>query len=49
VNETDFFRFAWMRGSTSGLYTKAGIWDNDGAWVPPEDWAGVSLYNQGMR
>ncbi len=37
VNETDFFRFAWMRGSSTGLFTKAGVWTEDGSWIAPEE------------
>ncbi|KAG7288750.1 hypothetical protein NEMBOFW57_005107 [Staphylotrichum longicolle] len=31
VNE--YFRFAWMRGSQRGDYTKAGKWDREGRWT----------------
>ncbi|KAI9841140.1 MAG: hypothetical protein M1837_000984 [Sclerophora amabilis] len=29
-----YFRFAYMQGSLSGDYTKAGIWDRNGSWIP---------------
>lgn len=29
----EYFRFAWMQGSSTMDYTKAGIWDADGAWT----------------
>ncbi len=30
----EYFRFAYMEGSSSDDYTKAGIWTADGAWTP---------------
>ncbi|KAF3479416.1 LCCL domain-containing protein [Arthroderma uncinatum] len=30
-----FFRFAYLRGSSAGLYSGAGVWLRDGTWVPP--------------
>jgi len=32
----EFFRFAWMRGTEVGDYTKAGTWDADGGWTRME-------------
>jgi LCCL domain len=32
--EPEFFRFAWMRGSSAGTYSKSGVWDEDGIWHP---------------
>jgi len=32
--EPEFFRFAWMRGSEAGKYSKSGVWDEDGIWHP---------------
>lgn len=29
----EYFRFAFMDGSSSGDYTKAGVWATDGEWV----------------
>ncbi|KAG6022124.1 hypothetical protein E4U19_000750 [Claviceps sp. Clav32 group G5] len=29
----EYFRFAFMDGSQSGDYTKAGVWKSDGEWV----------------
>lgn len=29
----EYFRFSFMEGSTSGDYTKAGVWTADGDWV----------------
>ena len=38
--EPEFFRFAWMKGSTSGIYSKVGLWDEDGVYhASPEKWA----------
>ena len=38
--EPEFFRFAWMKGSSSGIYSKVGLWDEDGNWYAnPEKWA----------
>ncbi|KAL6849817.1 hypothetical protein ACO1O0_009362 [Amphichorda felina] len=33
VDLPEYFRFAFMRGSDSGDYTKAGVWTADGEWV----------------
>ena len=30
----DYFRFAFMKGSETGDYTKAGVWEIDGSWTP---------------
>ncbi|KAM5442264.1 hypothetical protein MferCBS31731_002638 [Microsporum ferrugineum] len=30
-----FFRFAFLRGSSAGLYGGVGVWLRDGTWVPP--------------
>jgi hypothetical protein len=30
-----FFRFAFLRGSTAGLYGGVGVWNSDGSWIPP--------------
>ncbi len=30
---SEYFRFAWMKGSERGDYTKAGKWDEQGRWV----------------
>ncbi|DAA77279.1 TPA_exp: Uncharacterized protein A8136_6539 [Trichophyton benhamiae CBS 112371] len=30
-----FFRFAFLRGSTAGLYGGVGVWLKNGTWVPP--------------
>ncbi|KAM0475363.1 hypothetical protein ACHAPX_007117 [Trichoderma viride] len=30
----EYFRFAFMQGSSSGDYTKAGIWSAEGEWAP---------------
>lgn len=32
----EYFRFAFMRGSSSGDYSKAGIWSAEGEWAPME-------------
>ncbi|KAI1370398.1 hypothetical protein F4677DRAFT_363723 [Hypoxylon crocopeplum] len=32
----EYFRFGFMSGTTSGDYTKAGIWTNDLDWVDPQ-------------
>lgn len=37
----EYFRFAFMSGSSVGDYTKAGVWDSDGGWTDPK--AGPSL------
>ncbi|KAK3327712.1 hypothetical protein B0T19DRAFT_484769 [Cercophora scortea] len=31
--EKEYFRFAWMSGSSSEDYTKAGVWDEKGQWT----------------
>ena len=33
----EFFRFAYMRASSSADYTKAGIWETNGTWVDVPD------------
>lgn len=33
LQASEYFRFAWMRGSNRGDYTKAGKWDVDGQWT----------------
>ncbi|KIW53855.1 hypothetical protein PV05_06266 [Exophiala xenobiotica] len=33
--EPEFFRFAWMKGSATGTYSRVGIWDADGVWHDP--------------
>ncbi|KAM0818460.1 hypothetical protein AB5N19_04272 [Seiridium cardinale] len=33
----EYFRFAWMQGSSTMDYTKAGIWSPDGAWTQMAD------------
>ncbi|KAM7223298.1 hypothetical protein V8F06_001175 [Rhypophila decipiens] len=30
--ENEYFRFAWMEGSSSEDYTKAGVWNSRGEW-----------------
>ncbi|OCT52769.1 LCCL domain containing protein [Cladophialophora carrionii] len=35
--EPEFFRFAWMSGSQTGLYSKVGLWDEHGRWRSPEE------------
>jgi hypothetical protein len=38
--EPEFFRFAWMKGSSTGVYSNVGVWDKDGLWhANPEEWA----------
>jgi len=32
----EYFRFGYMSGSKVGDYTKAGVWEGDGRWVPME-------------
>lgn len=34
--EPEFFRFAWVNGNAAGRYGGVGIWDESGAWIPPE-------------
>ncbi|EOD46866.1 LCCL domain-containing protein [Neofusicoccum parvum] len=36
----EYFRFAYMRGSLPGDYTKAGKWSQDGGWVHMKPGAG---------
>jgi hypothetical protein len=36
VDEPEYFRFAYMEGSRSWDYTKAGIWNADGTWTDME-------------
>ncbi|KAK6435926.1 hypothetical protein LTR95_007882 [Oleoguttula sp. CCFEE 5521] len=36
----EYFRFAYMSGSDTGDYSKAGVWGNDGSWTEPK--AGAS-------
>ncbi|KAJ9616930.1 hypothetical protein H2200_000650 [Cladophialophora chaetospira] len=33
--EPEFFRFAWMSGPQTGIYSKVGIWDEHGVWHSP--------------
>ncbi|KAK0635320.1 hypothetical protein B0T17DRAFT_604509 [Bombardia bombarda] len=33
VEENEYFRFAWMEGSESEDYTRAGVWNGKGEWV----------------
>jgi hypothetical protein len=33
--EPEYFRFAWMSGSQTGLYSKVGLWDEHGVWHSP--------------
>lgn len=35
-DEPEYFRFAYMEGSQSWDYTKAGIWNADGSWTEME-------------
>ncbi|KAH0848134.1 LCCL domain containing protein [Fonsecaea pedrosoi] len=35
--EPEFFRFAWMSGSETGLYSRVGLWDEHGQWHGPEE------------
>ena len=30
--EPEFFRFAWMKGSSAGRYSKVAVWDEHGIW-----------------
>ncbi|KAL9099223.1 MAG: hypothetical protein Q9163_005251 [Psora crenata] len=32
--EREYYRFGYMTGSQTGDYTKAGIWETDGGWIP---------------
>lgn len=36
TEEPQYFRFAYMQGSTAWDYTRAGIWATDGRWIPME-------------
>lgn len=38
--EPEFYRFAWLNGNSVGRYSRAGVWDEDGAWIPPPRWGG---------
>ncbi|KAH6658437.1 hypothetical protein BKA67DRAFT_513436 [Truncatella angustata] len=33
----EYFRFAWMQGSSTMDYTKAGVWNADGSWTQMAD------------
>ncbi|KAK3377805.1 hypothetical protein B0H63DRAFT_478019 [Podospora didyma] len=33
VVDNEYFRFAWMQGSSSEDYTKAGTWNEKGEWI----------------
>ena len=33
----EFFRFAYMRASSSADYTKAGVWESNGTWIDIPD------------
>ncbi|KIW98999.1 uncharacterized protein Z519_00662 [Cladophialophora bantiana CBS 173.52] len=35
--EPEFFRFAWMSGSQTGLYSRVGLWDEHGQWHAPDE------------
>ncbi|GAB7360589.1 hypothetical protein MBLNU230_g0471t1 [Neophaeotheca triangularis] len=32
----EYFRFAYLSGSRRGDYSKAGVWESDGEWIPPK-------------
>lgn len=32
VNQTEFYRFAWMNGNNAGKYSKPAVWDSNGTW-----------------
>jgi hypothetical protein len=34
--EPEYFRFAWMSGSQTGLYSHVGLWDERGVWHAPQ-------------
>jgi hypothetical protein len=36
ANEPEYFRFAYMEGTQSWDYTRAGIWNADGSWTEME-------------
>ena len=40
--EPEFFRFAWMSGSQTGLYSRVGLWDEHGLWHSPGDGKGTT-------
>jgi hypothetical protein len=46
VLEPEFFRFAWMSGSDTGLYSKVGVWDENGKWHSPSGGWDVSAKNE---
>ncbi|KAF7520454.1 hypothetical protein G7054_g12754 [Neopestalotiopsis clavispora] len=37
LDMNEYFRFAWMQGSSTMDYTKAGIWTADGSWSQMAD------------
>ncbi|KAL2256491.1 hypothetical protein VTK26DRAFT_1591 [Humicola hyalothermophila] len=37
LQANEYFRFAWMQGSSRGDYTKAGKWDAQGEWTRMAD------------
>lgn len=39
VKFPEYFRFAYMRGSKVGDYTKAGKWDEEGRWIEMKEGA----------
>lgn len=47
LEEPEYFRFAYMQGSQSWDYTKAGTWAADGSWVPMK--AGPSKMKRGFE
>lgn len=33
--DPEFFRFAWMSGAQTGMYSRVGVWDQFGTWHDP--------------
>ena len=44
--EPEYFRFAWMSGSQTGLYSRVGLWDEMGRWHGP---VGATASSEGGR
>ncbi|EHY54307.1 hypothetical protein HRR83_008114 [Exophiala dermatitidis] len=44
-SEPEFFRFAWVKGSSAGRYSNVGVWDENGVWhdIPPSSSSSSSL------
>lgn len=49
LEENEYFRFAWMQGSDTWDYTKAGKWDVDGKWTQMKPGPSIKAREMGMQ